>query len=569
MNKRYVTSLASWVLGALAVRVSVAGFNPIGMGVFSAIMASSLVKLPAFIIMGVSVFMFWGFLTGAKYIMVMAAIGAVMAIARDKRERVNEVAGALAGALLYGAMEITDILMSETVKPDYVGLSLMILLTFSVSIVMSRIIEAIMISGKKLNSGGSKNLHKGMENIYEEKIKMIASSFERMSKSIKNMSDKSSVNCISVPTMSLGDTGGIAHNEDDMVKSAQLELVNEIWKGRMMESRDAIALQLSEMSKILKDCTTSSYVFVNMGEQRERYLRLKLKNMGIVLKKIVVLNNRRGINEVNITIKAARGKYVTARQLEVAISDCFGKKYKISRDMGNTIKKEYCTYNLIEAPNYFVLHGTAKCGRNGESISGDNFTCLELMSGQTLLSVSDGMGHGLKAYRESEMVLSLLEELMEGGFTEEASLRLINSVFMVDGDDISPATLDMGIIDLYSGVCDFMKIGASTTFVKRGGWIEAIKANSMPIGTENMVDMETSSKKLYDGDFVIMVSDGVIDAIDMEDKDRYMSNILMDIHSTNPQEMAKNILDRVIEEADGRKNDDMLVMVAGVWDKCA
>ncbi len=562
MNKRYVTSVASWVLGALAVRVNVAGFNPIGMGVFSAIMASGLVKLPAFIIMGVSVFMFWGFLTGAKYIMVMAAIGAVMAMARDKRERINEVVGALAGALLYGAMEITDILMSEAVNPDYAGLSLVILLTFSVSIVTSRIIEAIMISGKRLNGGGSKNLHKGMENIYEEKIKMIASSFERMSKSIKNMSDKSAVNCISMPALSMGNTDGM--DTDDIPKSPQLELVNDIWRGRMMESRDAIALQLSEMSKILKDCTTSSYVFVNMGEQRERYLRLKLKNMGMVLKKIVVLNNRRGINEVNITIKAARGKYVTSRQLETAISDCFGKKYKMSRDMGNIIKKEYCTYNLIEAPNYFVLHGTAKCGRNGESISGDNFTCLELMSGQTLLSVSDGMGHGLKAYRESEMVLTLLEELMEGGFTEEASLRLINSVFIVDSDDISPASLDMGIIDLYSGVCDFMKIGASTTFVKRGGWIEAIKANSMPI-----VDMETASKKLYDGDFVIMVSDGVIDAIDMEDKDRYMSDILMDIHSTNPQEMAKNILDRIIEEADGRKNDDMLVMVAGVWDKCA
>ncbi len=567
MNKRYVTSVASWVLGALAVRVNVAGFNPIGMGVFSAIMASGLVKLPAFIIMGVSVFMFWGFLTGAKYIMVMAAIGAVMAMARDKRERINEVIGALAGALLYGAMEITDILMSEAVNPDYAGLSLVILLTFSVSIVTSRIIEAIMISGKRLNGGGSKNFHKGMENIYEEKIKMIASSFERMSKSIKNMSDKSAVNCISMPALSMGNTDGM--DTDDIPKSPQLELVNDIWRGRMMESRDAIALQLSEMSKILKDCTTSSYVFVNMGEQRERYLRLKLKNMGMVLKKIVVLNNRRGINEVNITIKAARGKYVTSRQLETAISDCFGKKYKMSRDMGNIIKKEYCTYNLIEAPNYFVLHGTAKCGRNGESISGDNFTCLELMSGQTLLSVSDGMGHGLKAYRESEMVLTLLEELMEGGFTEEASLRLINSVFIVDSDDISPASLDMGIIDLYSGVCDFMKIGASTTFVKRGGWIEAIKANSMPIGTENIVDMETASKKLYDGDFVIMVSDGVIDAIDMEDKDRYMSDILMDIHSTNPQEMAKNILDRIIEEADGRKNDDMLVMVAGVWDKCA
>lgn len=575
MNKRYVTSLAAWVLGALAVRINVAGFNPIGIGVFSAIMASSLVKFPAFIIMGVSIFTCWSFLTGAKYIMVMAAIAVIMAIAGDKRERVNEVAGALTGAILYGAMELTDIFMSGVKNPDYLGLSLVTLLTFSISIVMSRIIEASMMSGKKLNRGGRKNPQKGLENIYEEKIKMIASSFERMSKSIKKVSDTMAVNCISTPeeivtgNMNVVKATVLPEDNESVVKSSQLELVNNIWKGRMMESRDAIALQLSEMSQILKDCTTSSYVFVNMGEQREKYLKLKLKNMGIVLRKIVVLNNRRGINEVNITLKAGRGKYITTKQLETAISDCFGKKYRLSKNVGNVVKKEYYTYNLVEAPNFFVLHGTAKCGRNGESISGDNFTCMELQSGQTLLSVSDGMGHGLRAYKESEMVLSLLEELMEGGFTEEASLRLINSVFMVDGDDVNPASLDMGIIDLYSGVCDFMKIGASTTFVKRGGWIEAIKANSMPIGTENVVDMETASKKLYDGDFVIMVSDGVIDAIDMEDKERFMSNILMDIHSTNPQEMAKNILDRVIEEADGKRNDDMLVMVAGVWDKCA
>jgi stage II sporulation protein E len=41
---------------------------------------------------------------------------------------------------------------------------------------------------------------------------------------------------------------------------------------------------------------------------------------------------------------------------------------------------------------------------------------MELETGQTLLSVSDGMGHGKKAYRDSEAVLELLEEMIRGGF---------------------------------------------------------------------------------------------------------------------------------------------------------
>ena len=158
---------------------------------------------------------------------------------------------------------------------------------------------------------------------------------------------------------------------------------------------------------------------------------------------------------------------------------------------------------------------------------------------------------------------------MEGGFSEEASLKLINTVFMVDDSDICPASVDMGIIDLYSGVCDFMKIGAATTFVKRGGWIEAIRSNTMPIGAEVSVDMETTSKKLYDGDFVIMVSDGIVEAIEGEDKEKSISRILMDISSVNPQEMAQEILENILKQSGSREEDDMLVMVAGVWDKCA
>ena len=194
---------------------------------------------------------------------------------------------------------------------------------------------------------------------------------------------------------------------------------------------------------------------------------------------------------------------------------------------------------------------------------------MELESGQTLLSVSDGMGHGLKAYKESEKVLELLEEMMKGGFSEETAVRLINSLFTIESDAASPATLDMGIIDMYSGVCDFMKLGASSTFVKRGKWVEAIKSTSLPIGSTLSADIETTSKKLYDGDFVIMMSDGIMESIREEDKEKTIGEIILGIREGKPEDMAREILKKALSHADKEKDDDMTVMVTGIWDKCA
>lgn len=567
MSKRYLKSVLVQTAGAFAARISVYGFNPIGIGMFTAIMSSRLIKWPTLLIMAGSMLFYWELMETVKFTLVMAASWALMAIARDGNNRINQMTGALIGSVLYGIMEVTDRMMSGGNGVSYSIIGVVAVLTFSSSVVISRVIETLTVSGRKMDNGRGRNGERQIDNMYEEKIKMIAASFEKMSKYITTMNRKNQDD--TAEGMGGFEPGGVNCIACSDMTASQVNMINEIWRGRMMESRDAIALQLGEMSKILKDCTTSSYVFVHMGEERERYLRLKLKNMGMSVKRVVVLNNRRGINEVNITLKAVKNKCITVRALENAVSGCFGKRYRVAKDKGNIVKKEYITYNFVEEPNYFVLHGTAKRGKNGGNISGDNFTCMELQSGQTLLSVSDGMGHGLKAYRESEMVLSLLEELMEGGFSEEASLKLINTVFMVDDSEVCPASVDMGIIDLYSGVCDFLKIGAATTFVKRGGWIEAIRSNSMPIGAETTVDMETTSKKLYDGDFVIMVSDGIVEAIGEEDKEKYISRILMDVTSVNPQEMAQEILDNILEQSPGVQEDDMLVMVAGVWDKCA
>ena len=186
--------------------------------------------------------------------------------------------------------------------------------------------------------------------------------------------------------------------------NGELDIMNEIWRRRLEDSRNAVALQLKEMSGILKDVTSDSYVFVNLSEEKEEELRRELRAKGILMKNIVILNNRRGIDEVNIILKAGK-KTLPLKEVGEIISDVLEKDVGFKKNPYAFVNKEYTTYTFVEEPNFFIIHGAAKRSKDQQTVSGDNFTCMELDSGQTLLSVSDGMGHGMQACKESEVVV--------------------------------------------------------------------------------------------------------------------------------------------------------------------
>ena len=83
-----------------------------------------------------------------------------------------------------------------------------------------------------------------------------------------------------------------------------------------------------------------------------------------------------------------------------------------------------------------------------------------------------------------------------------------------------PATLDYGLIDLNSGMCDMVKIGATATFVKRGNWVGNHQVHINAARNFQRGGLRLSNEKAYmTGDTIIMVSDGVLDAMDCENKD--------------------------------------------------
>ena len=81
--------------------------------------------------------------------------------------------------------------------------------------------------------------------------------------------------------------------------------------------------------------------------------------------------------------------------------------------------------------------------------------------------------------------------------------------------------------------------------------------------------METTKKKLYDGEFVIMMSDGLTESIIDEDKDKIIGDIILSLKSKKPRDMAWEILNKVTERTSYFVQDDMTVLVTGIWDKIA
>lgn len=556
MKEKIIKSTIIQMIGFAAVKLPLFAYNPLAIAYYVAIQCSRMIRWPALPIMVIGMFFSMDVLSVAKYGLIMMSISIIFWIIENGKSRVNIIAGALIGSVIMFAMEMTDIYLKNQGARQTAYAVIASILAFALSVIIYKVFLLFLSGGARRK----KNIKRGrkeqfdMMNTYEERISHISKAFERMAKCVEEISKT---------------VEPVKENNCRCKECTTLKRQNRIFRNKLNESKKVIALQLLEMSKILKTFSYNTYDMKRIEPEQEEKLKTDLKNMGIILKRIVILSNKKGIDELLITMKAKRGKNVAIREVETVLGEIFGKKVKLMKDVGRIVTGEEKTYQFREEPNFFVMYGMAKCAKDELSVSGDNFTCLELNSGQTLVSISDGMGTGVQAYKESELVVDLLEEFAYSGFDEEIALKLINSIFTLGGEGTNPATVDMGIIDMYSGICDFVKLGAASTFVKRGNWLEVIKSTSMPIAGDESVDIESTTKKLYDGDFVIMMSDGLMEAVEKEEKEEAIGEIILGLKSLKPKEMAKEILNKTLELTKTEKEDDMTVLVTGIWDKYA
>lgn len=339
-----------------------------------------------------------------------------------------------------------------------------------------------------------------------------------------------------------------------------------VWNNKLIENRLAVAEQLNEVAAIMQKTAEDIYSISTVPENLEEQVRKTLRKQHIIVRKMWMLEKPKEKIQIYITMRARTGQCVTLHEIARQLSKICRMNMTAVQEGHTILKGEYATVLFTQDVNYRVLYGVAKVTKEHEKISGDSYVCTD-GDGKFVMCLSDGMGSGLDANRESETVVDLLEQFLDSGFSKETAAKMINSALVLQRNDGMFSTVDLCSVDLYSGICDFLKAGASTTFIKRNQWVETITSTSIAAGLVQQLDFDTTSKKICSGDYVIMVTDGVMDALPLSKEEETMKEIILQIHSTTPKEFGRNILERVMSYCGYEARDDMTVLVAGIWEK--
>ncbi|MEY8338631.1 SpoIIE family protein phosphatase [Lachnospiraceae bacterium 62-35] len=351
----------------------------------------------------------------------------------------------------------------------------------------------------------------------------------------------------------------------ELNKSLGRSTMNLAWKNRFMESRDALIMQFRELAVMLEEFSHQMEQAKDVTKEYEGGVRRAFRAQKMVISGMLVLAYENGQRELFITVKSGNGKCMTTRDAaELVGSIMGGGSWTAARDSRSIITRRFFTFHFLEEGIYRMAYGAASAARSGEGVSGDSYSFTGNVPGQVLISLSDGMGSGRTAAEESERVVELVSQLMETGFSARAALKMVNTVLLLSGTEQHPATLDLACVDLHTGVLEMMKLGAAATFVMGEGGVELLEAKDVPMGILNSVEPVLISRKLWEENWVIMVSDGVLDILPGEDKEGVLKDYLAGQEDMQPQEMAEDIL-RFACSFSEFPRDDMTVLAARIW----
>ena len=365
---------------------------------------------------------------------------------------------------------------------------------------------------------------------------------------------------------------GYADSFTELAKSFEKEFETEVkdretvlTERRLWENRQVISGHLNEMAKIMTEAACEELVFRPMESKRRRMLTQALAEEGIQVDGPCYIPRGNGRQAIVLTMSTHRGAKVSVDEAADMISVLLDKRMQPSVTSPYVVEASPQSFVLEEETSYVVLTGFSKAVKEDETVSGDNYAVMETEKGRMTVMLSDGTGSGERAGRDSGRVLDLMEKMLEAGYGTDTAINMVNTALFAVGEDENHPTLDICDIDLYEGSCQLRKVGGAVTYLKRGEDVEPLVMGNLPLGVFRQLEVQPLNRKLQDGDYLIMVSDGVVDAFGGDQYEKTMAGAIAGIHDRNPGEMAERLLRIALHASGGRIQDDMTIGVIGIW----
>lgn len=373
------------------------------------------------------------------------------------------------------------------------------------------------------------------------------------------------------------------HFKNDCTRPAAfLKAVNEVytgyrrdclWTSRLTECRELVGEQLLAVGSILEELSGHMEPECVFLEGMAETLTAVLRKNGFRPKKVTVTEEKNGRGrQVRLTLAACGGKGLCRSQILPLVKKTMGCPMALREESLGIChcdaEEKSCSLQFWEEPPFCMTMAAAVSPAQEGTPVGDAAAFFDTEYGDALLALSDGMGTGEKAAKESHTAIELLEQFTQAGFERELAVKMINSALLLRRGEESYATLDICGVDLFNGRAEFIKLGAAASYISRGGRIISLRSASLPAGILKQVSPEKNEMQLKDGDMVFLVSDGVTDALGGEEKTAaWLREKLEERPMANPQDAADYILHMAKKERRDGRMDDMTVVAGRFWKK--
>lgn len=200
------------------------------------------------------------------------------------------------------------------------------------------------------------------------------------------------------------------------------------------------------------------------------------------------------------------------------------------------------------------------------AIGGDYYDVFSLDRGRLAVAIGDVSGHGLSTGLVMAMVKAAMTTLVEEGTSEEALFRRLNDLVFQSTDKRAFMTLGFTIFDLERRVVRHTNAGHIYPYViRKDAALFSIEGPSLPLGVRPDIEPHTTEIELCEGDTIVYLSDGIVEAQN-ENREPFgfeaIESLICGLDSASPAEIQSAILADVDRHAGDRSaDDDRTVMV--------
>ncbi|MBP2634287.1 MAG: spoIIE [Firmicutes bacterium] len=338
------------------------------------------------------------------------------------------------------------------------------------------------------------------------------------------------------------------------------------WHRKITECRQMSREQLQATGVIINNLAQELRKGPQTDEEVAELLAERAAILGCPLTKVQVVGAQ-GKVRVEIQKKPCNGTRQCVNTILPVTANLLQEKMVLQADCGNVIGHRCCQLTMELDERYTVETGMATASKMTNKVSGDSVAVQPVSRGRIALILSDGMGSGQTAASSSRQAISFLQRLLSAGFDVDTAIKMVNSMLLINMPGDNFATIDMAVVDTFTGETEFLKVGSAPSYIKRVREVAVINPVAPPVGILDQVEIEPVTRVLALGDVMVMVSDGVSDAGLDTGKDNWVVNFLRCSGSERPQDIADRLLKQAIQFSGGIAKDDMVVLVAKIAER--